>query len=71
MTNMDVEPWAKQCQVPAFFLHASGDNFIVPSHSEKNHAAYGGANKTIKMCPGDHNTERPKEIVAEICQFIK
>jgi hypothetical protein len=48
MLSMDVEPWAKQCQIPAYFLHASGDTFIIPHHSETNFAAYGGANKTFK-----------------------
>ena len=57
--------------MPAFFLHGSDDEFVTPENSKKNHAAYGGAAKTLKMVPGDHNAERPAEAISEICQFFK
>ena len=38
---------------------------IDPSNATKLHAAYGGANKTLKMCEGDHNSERPAAVIQE------
>ena len=33
---------ARYCDVPAYFLHGAQDEFILPDHSVKNHAAYKG-----------------------------
>ena len=71
ISELNAEPAAKECVVPAFFLHASGDDFIIPDHSVKNHAAYGGSNKVIKYCEGDHNTPRPASMNTEIVGFLK
>jgi len=62
---MDAEEQAKACEVPAYFIHGSGDEMIDPENATKLHAAYGGANKTLKLCDGDHNTERPDAVVEE------
>ena len=63
MADVVPENAAKECDCPAFFLHGSEDNFIVPEHSEKNFAAYGGTNKVIKKCAGDHNSPRPDDMI--------
>ena len=62
---MNTEEKAKACEAPAFFIHANGDEMIDPSNAAKLHAAYGGANKTLKMCEGDHNSERPAAVIQE------
>jgi PhoPQ-activated pathogenicity-related protein len=62
---------AQKCDAPAYFLHASGDEFIVPQNSKDNFDAYKGEAKVYKQCPGDHNSERPPHKVTEICEHFK
>ena len=45
LAQLDAEESAKDCEVPVYFLHGADDNFVVPEHSQKNHAAYKGTNK--------------------------
>lgn len=71
LKDLDVEAAAKECEVPVYFLHGADDGFVVPAHSQKNHAAYKGSKKQIVLVPGDHNAERPADKVIEICQFLK
>lgn len=71
LADLDVEAASKHCEVPAYFLHGSDDNFVVPDHSIKNHAAYKGTVKSMKQFPGDHNAERPPTAILEIAQFFK
>lgn len=71
IADLNVEEAAKKCEAPAFFLHASGDDFIVPDNSVTNHAAYKGTNKTIELCDGDHNTPRPEGANVKINLFLK
>ena len=71
ISELSPENAAKSCECPAFFIHGKNDTFILPQHSEKNHAAYSGANKVLKPCDGDHNSERPSEISSDIAAFLK
>ena len=56
--------------VPAYFLHGKDDDFVLPSNSEQNHAAYACERKTLRFVPGDHNGERPVWAIREILDFI-
>jgi alpha-beta hydrolase superfamily lysophospholipase len=47
-----------ECFIPALFATATGDDFILPHHSEKLHAAYAGDKNLVKF-EGDHNSPRP------------
>jgi hypothetical protein len=31
--ELNIENHAKNCEVPAFFIHGGNDNFIVPEHT--------------------------------------
>lgn len=42
LTQMNIANAAKNCEVPAIFMHGSQDTFIIPEHSQMNQAAYGG-----------------------------
>jgi len=48
----------KECFIPALFATATADDFILPHHSEKLHAAYAG-DKNLITFEGDHNSPRP------------
>ena len=71
ISELKPEESAKECTAPAFFLHGDDDYFIVPEHTDKNYAAYGGEDKVLRKCPGDHNSVRPDNIVQEILLFFK
>ena len=62
---------AKKCTAPAFFIHADGDTTIDPKYASKLLQAYGGKDKSLKMCFGDHNTQRPEEITSEAIKFLE
>lgn len=47
------------CYIPALFIVAKDDNFILPSHTEKLFAQYMGDKQKI-LCEGDHNSVRPR-----------
>eukprot|EP01103_Thecamoeba_quadrilineata_P018731 TRINITY_DN7314_c0_g1_i1.p1 TRINITY_DN7314_c0_g1~~TRINITY_DN7314_c0_g1_i1.p1 ORF type:complete len:576 (-),score=105.31 TRINITY_DN7314_c0_g1_i1:155-1882(-) len=44
--------------IPALFVHAEGDRFILPHHSKTMFEKYAG-DKNLIMVDGDHNTPRP------------
>jgi dienelactone hydrolase len=69
--DLNTEERAKLCEAPALFMHAEGDNFVVLENSQKVHAAYKGANKSLKTFAGDHNTERPDNALNDAVTFLK
>mmetsp|Transcript_1622 Transcript_1622/g.2640 ORF Transcript_1622/g.2640 Transcript_1622/m.2640 type:complete len:280 (-) Transcript_1622:117-956(-) len=54
---------------PAFFAHALEDELISCSHSIALHDRYQGR-KVIRTFSGDHNSQRPKEFVKEVIEFL-
>lgn len=48
INELKPEEAAKECEAPAYFIHGENDNFIVPEHSVKCHAAYKGQNKVLR-----------------------
>ena len=69
--DLNTEEMAKVCEAPAYFMHAEGDEFVVLENTEKVHTSYKGTNKVLKTFAGDHNTERPAEVIAEAIDFLK
>jgi alpha-beta hydrolase superfamily lysophospholipase len=55
---------------PAIFIHANDDELIDNKHSEMLLNAYGGKDKSLKKCPGSHNSARPRKIIREIAVFF-
>ena len=55
---------------PAIFIHANDDELIDNKHSEMLLNAYGGKDKSLKKCPGSHNSARPRKIIREILVFF-
>jgi pimeloyl-ACP methyl ester carboxylesterase len=64
---IDSAPKTKQ---PAIFVHANNDELINNRHSEMLLNAYGGKNKKLKRCEGNHNSRRPFKIMKEIGEFL-
>ncbi len=50
--------YVDRCFVPALFVHAKGDTFVKPSHSDALFKKYAG-DKKIMLVNGDHNSVRP------------
>ena len=44
--------------IPALFIYANGDAFILPKHTEMLYKAYAGDKNKIAV-EGDHNSARP------------
>ena len=40
--DLEIKQHAQNCEEPALFLHAQGDNFVLPENSEINFNAYKG-----------------------------
>ena len=51
------------------FATATGDDFILPHHSEKLHAAYAG-DKNLVYFEGDHNSPRPDFFLNSVVIFF-
>lgn len=61
---------ADKCFIPALFVAAEHDSFVIPKHSERIYEKYGG-DKNIIIVDGDHNTPRPKYLYDSICIFLQ
>ncbi|KAH0788090.1 Clan SC, family S9, unassigned serine peptidase [Histomonas meleagridis] len=67
----DVEP-IKDCSTsttPLFIIHGANDTFIPCEHSKRIFDAYGGP-KHIELVPGNHNSQRPQEVIVMAVQHI-
>ena len=60
LNNLKPVEFAKNCTIPALFVHACDDELIPMDHTERNQEAYAGP-KEVAFCEGDHNSQRPKE----------
>jgi rubrerythrin len=54
----------------ALFIAAEGDNFVLPSHSQKIYERYGGG-KDLVLVEGDHNSPRPRYVYDSIAIFLQ
>ena len=70
LEDLNPEEACKSCKEPVLFIHGKQDKFITPDHSEKNYAAYKGS-RDIRLCQGEHNSERPSSLVDEACGFFE
>lgn len=68
----DVSPikYVGDAQVPAVFIVADDDTFILPHHTRTLYEQYGGE-KTMISCDGDHNSERPDDVDCYVAEFFK
>jgi len=57
--DLEVVSVARECFVPALFVHGQSDIFVRPHHSEELYDAYGGDKMRI-LVEGDHNSMRPQ-----------
>lgn len=57
------------CSMPALFVHAKGDTFIQPHHTDQIFDAYTGE-KEKQLVEGDHNSKRPEQCVALAAEFL-
>lgn len=55
--------------IPALFGHATGDDFILPSHSEDLYERYSGEKDYITF-EGDHNSYRPQFFLEKVIVFF-
>lgn len=79
ISDIDPEEAARACRAPALFVHAKDDTVFAPEHTQKNFDAYGskaGAdlskiNKVLRLVEGEHNSQRPEDILTAISRFFK
>jgi len=55
--------------VPAFFIAAKGDDFVLPHHTQRLFDAYTG-DKELEMVDGDHNSARGSEVNHKAVMFL-
>jgi fermentation-respiration switch protein FrsA (DUF1100 family) len=70
LDDLNPEEACRMCKEPALFIHGKSDKFVTPDHSEKNYAAYKGS-RDLRLCRGEHNSERPSDLVDEACGFFE
>ena len=58
LDDLKVIKTVDQAFVPAYFVHATGDDFIDKHHTTDLHQKYGGEKK-VTYVEGDHNSARP------------
>ncbi len=58
-----------QAFVPAFFVAAEDDDFVLPHHARDLHARYAGE-KSFVECVGDHNSPRPDHLMTAASIFL-
>jgi hypothetical protein len=61
---------ADRCFVPALFIAAENDQFVLPRHSQSIHEKYGG-DKNLVLVEGDHNSPRPRYLYDSIAIFLQ
>ena len=62
--------FAPKTKIPAMFIHANNDDLINNKHSEMLINAYGGKNKKLRKCEGNHNSKRSHKLIKEISEFF-
>ena len=70
INNVNPIQFAPKCQVPIRIIHAIHDSFINISHSRSLIQAYKCADKELWEVPGEHNSERPRDIIINSIKFI-
>ena len=57
------------CFIPAMFIAAKDDDFVLPAHSQDMYKLYAG-DKNIIIVDGDHNSVRPKFTYDSVSIFL-
>ena len=69
--DVDALRHAPECEAAAFFICAADDGFVEPSHSARLHDAVASSAKEMCVCPGAHNTTRPRQCYARVELFLR
>ena len=56
LDDLEILGYSLKCKVPVLFLHATGDDFVVPENSKLNFDSWGGKIKQYKTFDGDHES---------------
>lgn len=55
--------------IPALFIAAKDDDFIVPRHTDDLYEKYSGEKQKL-LVEGDHNSKREQEVLDRISTFF-
>lgn len=69
--EVDALKHVRECVAPVFFVCAADDTFVDPSHTSRLHEALVSSKKELCVCPGTHNSTRPKECFDRIEIFLR
>lgn len=59
----------KKAYIPALFIAAKDDDFILPHHTDKLYDKYSGEKQKL-LVEGDHNSRRAQEVNDKISSFF-
>jgi pimeloyl-ACP methyl ester carboxylesterase/CRP-like cAMP-binding protein len=62
--------FADRCTAPVRIVAAEDDTFVPPHHAAAVLTAYGGDEKVLVTTTGDHNSERPPDVVNDSATFL-
>lgn len=69
--DVDALKHVTDCTVPTFFICAADDTFVEPYHTAQLHDALATDDKELCVCPGTHNSTRPKDCYDQIDAFLR
>mmetsp|Transcript_17756 Transcript_17756/g.57461 ORF Transcript_17756/g.57461 Transcript_17756/m.57461 type:complete len:452 (+) Transcript_17756:1528-2883(+) len=68
--DVDAAKHAPECVANAFFICAADDTFVEPKHTSTLHDLIASTKKELCICPGTHNSTRPKDAFDRIQTFL-
>ena len=69
--EVDAARQAPECVVPAFFICGADDTFVEPKHTSTLHDLLASPHKELCICPGTHNSTRPKDAFDRCQAFLR
>jgi len=69
--DVDAARHAPDCVVPGFFICAADDAFVEPKHTSTLHDLLAADSKELCVCPGTHNSTRPKDAFDRVEAFLR
>lgn len=61
--------FVSKAYIPALFIAAKNDDFILPHHTDILYEKYAGEKKKL-LVEGDHNSKRAQQVLDKISSFF-
>jgi pimeloyl-ACP methyl ester carboxylesterase len=70
LDSIDLLKIVPEINIPVIFICSKDDTFIKSTHTEKLANLYKGSKRIIHVT-GNHNEDRPKEIICDAVKFFE